>query len=219
MTEAGLLAASIDFPALTKGIYSDLDGFPAFNVGKLFPGNKLKVFNSEGKTVGTGERGELVFYCPFVCNGYLNKPKETAATFQNGWIYTGDIGYYDDNGRIFLVDREKEVIKYFGNHVYPTELENILLTIPGVAQACVVAVEAEDGAENWPRAYVILKKATELSPQEILDTFNDKVASYKKLRGGLYILDSFPVGKTGKITRRMIAELSPRNHATIVQKP
>lgn len=134
--------------------------------------------------------------------GYLGRPDETAAMIdQDGWLRTGDVGYVDGAGWTFVVDRVKELIKYKGFQVAPAELEALLLTHPGIADAAVVG-EYNDDNNEVPHAYVVRQQsAPDLSESEVLMYVAERVAPYKRVRVVTFI-DAVPRAASGKILRR-----------------
>ena len=108
----------------------------------------------------------------YFCFGLL---QENEKTFPNGWIKTGDIGYFDDNGFIVLVDRLKDIFKYFNNHISPSELEDVIRRHPDVDNVAVFGIPDPDGGDTIPRAFVSLKKSTPNSASDILKFANGTV--------------------------------------------
>ena len=144
--------------------------------------------------------------------GYLNNPEATARTIdQNGWLHTGDIGYADEDGHFYIVDRVKELIKYKGFQVAPAELEAILLTHPAVADAAVIPCK-DDEAGEVPKAFVVVKSET--SAAAIMDFVAARVSPHKKIRAVEFI-DQIPKSLSGKILRRVLIE-KERNKATTI---
>jgi acyl-CoA synthetase (AMP-forming)/AMP-acid ligase II len=135
--------------------------------------------------------------------GYLNDPEATAVTLDaDGWIHTGDLGWADEDGYFFVVDRLKELIKYKGYGVAPAELEAVILSHPAVADAAVIRSPDEDAGEV-PKAFVVLKApATE---EELMGYVAERVAPYKKIRRVEFI-DEIPKSATGKLLRRVLVE-------------
>jgi len=169
------------------------------------------VSNTEAKVVdvGTGaelepkQEGEICVRGPQVMKGYLNRPEATAAMIDaEGWLHTGDIGYADEDGCFFIVDRLKELIKYKGMQIAPAELEAVLLSHPSVADAAVVPLAHEE-AGQVPKAFVVLK--SEVAPGQIMEYVAERVAPYKKLRC-LEVIDQIPKSPSGKILRRVLME-------------
>jgi acyl-CoA synthetase (AMP-forming)/AMP-acid ligase II len=135
--------------------------------------------------------------------GYLNRPEATAAMIDpEGWLHTGDVGYADEEGCFFVVDRVKELIKYKGLQIAPAELEAVLLAHPAVADAAVIPLPNEEAGEV-PKAYVVLKG--EATPDEIMGFVAGRVAPYKKIRC-LEVIDQIPKSPSGKILRRVLVE-------------
>lgn len=174
------------------------------SVGTCLPNTECKIVDVDtGETVGVGKRGELWVRGPQVMKGYHKRPEATASTLDaEGWLHTGDIGFVDEDGHFFIVDRVKELIKYKGFQVAPAELEAILLSHPAIADAAVIPSPDEEAGEV-PKAFIVLK--AEASPEEIQQYVAERVAPHKKLRR-LEIVDSIPKTASGKILRRVLKE-------------
>jgi acyl-CoA synthetase (AMP-forming)/AMP-acid ligase II len=156
-----------------------------------------------GTDLDRHERGEVWVRGPQVMKGYLNRPDATAATITpDGWLKTGDIGYYDEDGYFYIVDRLKELIKYKAYQVAPAELEALLLTHPSVADVAVIGVPDEEAGE-LPKAYIVPRG--EVTVEEIMAFVAERVASYKKIRL-LEFTDQIPKSSSGKILRRVLIE-------------
>ncbi|KAK6638700.1 hypothetical protein RUM43_006967 [Polyplax serrata] len=173
--------------------------------GTIAPGMELKVVDIEtGKTQPPYGQGELCFRGPFVMKGYKNNPKATSETFDaEGWFHTGDIGYYDNDGFIYIVSRLKELIKYKGFQVAPAELETILLDHPSVKDAAVIGVPDEEAGE-LPLAFVVKQPGAKISGEEIKQFVASKVSPQKRLNGGVKFIDEIPKNPSGKILRRVL---------------
>ena len=144
---------------------------------------------------------------PQIMKGYLNRPEATAATIDaEGWLHTGDIGYADEDGHFFIVDRAKELIKYKGFQVPPAELEALLLTHPCVSRTAAVIPCPDDEAGEVPKAFVVLKEATRTrrTPEELMDFVAARVAPHKKIRASVEFIDKIPKVPSGKILRRVL---------------
>ncbi|MGW0330386.1 4-coumarate--CoA ligase family protein [Streptomyces sp. NPDC003011] len=181
---------------------------PAGTVGKLIAGTEMRIVSLDdpGKDLGIGEAGEILIRGPQVMKGYLGRPDDTAAMIDpDGWLHTGDVGHADAGGWLFVVDRVKELIKYKGFQVAPAELEALLLTHPGIADAAVIGVCNEDGNEI-PHAYVVRQPAaTGLSEGEVMMYVAERVAPYKRVRHVTFIA-GVPRAASGKILRRRLRE-------------
>nr|XP_015834352.1 PREDICTED: 4-coumarate--CoA ligase 2-like [Tribolium castaneum]XP_015834353.1 PREDICTED: 4-coumarate--CoA ligase 2-like [Tribolium castaneum] len=171
-------------------------------IGLPYPGTEAKVISlSNGEPQGTHKSGELLVRGPQIMMGYLNNEQATAETVdEEGWLHTGDVAYYDEDFYFYIVDRCKELIKVKGNQVSPTELENLLLEMPGVADCAVVGIP-DALAGEVPRAFVVRQPGSSLSEDDILLYINPKVAHYKKIAGGVKFVESIPRNPSGKILR------------------
>jgi len=174
------------------------------SVGTCVPGTECKVVDVDsGEALGPNSNGEIWIKGPQVMKGYLGRPDATAACIDaEGYFHSGDIGYADEDGYFFIVDRLKELIKYKGMQVAPAELEAMLLTHPSVADAAVIPKPDEEAGEI-PKAFVVLRDAVEAS--EIMDYIASKVAPHKKVRA-IEVVDAIPKSPSGKILRRVLVE-------------
>ncbi|GGS64323.1 4-coumarate--CoA ligase family protein [Streptomyces violaceus] len=181
---------------------------PPGTVGKLIAGTEMRIVSLDdpGKDLPAGESGEILIRGPQVMKGYLGRPDATAAMIDtDGWLHTGDVGHVDDEGWLFVVDRVKELIKYKGFQVAPAELEALLLTHPGIADAAVIGTYNDDGNEV-PHAYVVRQPAaTDLSEAEIMMFVAERVAPYKRIRHVTFTV-GVPRAASGKILRRQLRE-------------
>jgi acyl-CoA synthetase (AMP-forming)/AMP-acid ligase II len=175
------------------------------SVGVPAPNTECKIIDLEtGAPLGPGEKGEVCVRGPQVMIGYLNNPEATALTIDaEGWLHTGDIGYVDEDGHFFIVDRAKELIKYKGLQVAPAELEAVLLAHPSVADAAVIPYP-DDEAGEVPKGIIVLKEPIE--PQALLEFVAERVAPHKRIRH-LEFVDKIPKSPSGKILRRVLVEM------------
>ncbi|MEU6775522.1 4-coumarate--CoA ligase family protein [Streptomyces sp. NPDC046759] len=183
---------------------------PAGTVGRLVAGTEMRIVSLDDpdKDLGTGESGEILIRGPQVMKGYLGRPDATAAMIDaDGWVHTGDVGHVDEGGWLFVVDRVKELIKYKGFQVAPAELEALLLTHPGIADAAVIGSRDDDGNEI-PHAFVVRRADTggELTENETMLYVAERVAPYKRVRRVTFI-GTVPRAASGKILRRELREL------------
>ena len=174
------------------------------SVGVPAPNTECKIIDLEtGAPLGPNERGEVCVRGPQIMKGYLNKPEATAQTIDaDKWLHTGDIGYADEDGHFFIVDRAKELIKYKGFQVPPAELEAVLLTHPCVADAAVIPFP-DDEAGEVPKGIIVLKEPSE--PEAILEFVAERVAPHKRIRY-IEFVDQIPKSPSGKILRRLLVE-------------
>lgn len=175
------------------------------SVGVPAPNTECKIIDLEtGQPLGPRKKGEICVRGPQIMKGYLNKPDATAQTIDNeGWLHTGDIGYADEDGHFFIVDRAKELIKYKGFQVPPAELEAVLLTHPCVADAAVIPCP-DDEAGEVPKGIIVLRQPTE--PQALLEFVAERVAPHKRLRYVEFV-DKIPKSPSGKILRRVLVDM------------
>jgi len=181
------------------------------SVGPLVSSTAAKVIDEHGVSLPPQRPGELLIKGPQVMLGYLDDPDSTAASLSpNGWLRTGDMAYYDENGFFYITDRIKELIKVRGYQVPPAELEALLLTHPAVEDAAVIGVKDESSGE-LPRAYVVLKPGHQdsLTEQDITNWIKEQVSYHKWLEGGVVFIDAIPKSASGKILRRVLRESLP----------
>jgi len=179
--------------------------------GVALQNTQFKIIDIEsGKTLDKNENGELLVRGPQVMKGYFENEKATADTLIDGWLHTGDIGHFDEDGHIIIVDRFKELIKVKGLQVAPAELEALLVTHDSVADAAVIGRPDERLGEA-PVAFIVLKpnyKPTEETANELKAFIAERVAPYKTLAGGIEFRSEIPKAASGKILRRVLkAEL------------
>lgn len=142
--------------------------------------------------------------------GYFNNDKATKeAIDQEGFVHTGDSGYYDHNGYFFITDRIKEMIKYNGMQVVPAELESVLLSHPSIADAAVIGLPSELHGQ-LPHAWAVLRQGTVCSEKEVIKWIEERVAPYKRLRGGARFVSAIPKSANGKILRRVIRNMATK---------
>ncbi len=177
---------------------------PHASIGPSLPNTETQIIDVDsGAALGPGERGEVWIRGPQVMLGYLNRPDATAETLdEDGWLHTGDIGYVDENGYCYIVDRLKELIKYKGFQVAPAELEALLLTHPQIKDVAVVRSPDPEAGEV-PKAFVVADG--ELSAEDVMSFVAERVSSHKKIRRVEFV-DEIPKSAAGKILRRVLVE-------------
>lgn len=176
------------------------------SVGKLASHLQAKIVDpSTGEAVGPGQRGELWIRGPVVMKGYVGDDKATAETVDSeGWLKTGDLCYFNEDGFLYIVDRLKELIKYKGYQVPPAELEHILQSHPGIADAAVIPYPDEDVGQ-LPMAFIVRQPGSNLTEQQVMDYVAKQVAPYKKVRRVTFVT-SIPKSPAGKILRRELVQ-------------
>ena len=138
--------------------------------------------------------------------GYFNDPQATENTIKDGWLYTGDIAYYDELGRFYIVDRLKELIKVKAFQVPPAELEDLLRSHPDILDVGVIGIPDERSGEI-PYAFVVKNPESDLTKDMVHTFVNERVVEYKRLSGGIRFVASIPKNPSGKILRRELREI------------
>ena len=172
------------------------------SIGLPFEGVEMKIFDENDNELPDGEVGELVVRAPNVMRGYLNKPDATAEAMRSGWFHTGDLGYRDEDGFFFIVDRKKDMIIKGGFNIYPREIEEVIYQLPEVAECAVVGVFDEAKGETV-RAVVATKPGQSLTSEQVQEHVSAHLAKYKHPQDYLFV-EELPKGPTGKILKREI---------------
>jgi long-chain acyl-CoA synthetase len=170
------------------------------SVGAPIENVEMEIIDADGEKMKPGELGEIAIKGPNVMQGYYNKPEETAQAIRDGWLHSGDIGYRDDRGYFFIVDRIKDMINVAGYKVWPREVEEVLYYHPKVREVAVVGVPDEDTGETV-KAVIVSEEGSDLSEDEIIAYCGEKMAAYKipKL---VKLLESLPKNAAGKILKK-----------------
>jgi len=168
-------------------------GLPVENV-------EVRIVDENGKDVPQGHDGELIVRGPNVMMGYYNQPEETAKTLRDGWLYTGDIAHFDEDGYIFIVERKKDMLIYRGCNIYPREVEEILYKHPAIQDAAVVGVPDATRGE-MPKAFVVLKEGAHATEKELKRFCMEHLARYKVPRIFSFETD-LPRTPTGKVLKK-----------------
>ncbi|KAI9273920.1 hypothetical protein EDC94DRAFT_593191 [Helicostylum pulchrum] len=193
-----------------------IENYVPGSVGRMLEGVMSKVVDEDGKELKNGEAGEICIKSSIVMHKYLDNPLATSEMIDiDGFLHTGDIGYVDDLGNWYVVDRTKELIKFNAYQIAPAELEAILLECPLVADAAVIGIYDEKRETEVPRAYIslnsqnkqVFRKGLETITQEIHDFVNQNVIHYKRLRGGIAFIETIPKSVSGKILRKDLRDL------------
>lgn len=175
---------------------------PGGSVGKLAPGAAVRVLDENGRDCPKGTHGELLLKAPSMVKRYHKDPELTAAAYADGWFKTGDIGYEDEQGYVYITGRIKDLIRRGGANVAPVEIENVLLKHPDVLSAAVVGVPDRIFAEV-PVAYVVKKGDSPLTGEELIAFASQSLAKFK-LPTTVYFEAELPLGKTGKIDKKAL---------------
>ena len=209
---------------LTEGFLTILDKTDAVHkagsVGCPPPFSEVRIVGDDGRDQPPGQTGEIVGRGPFVMQGYWGKPQLTAETLRDGWIYSGDIGYLDDEGYLYLVDRKKDMIDSGGVKVYPRDIEEIAARPPAVAEVAVFGIPHETWGET-PVAAVVLRVPEgtqsagagtlcapgiplrgQVTAEELRDWINERVAARNQRVQQVVIMPAFPRNAAGKTLKR-----------------
>ena len=171
---------------------------------------QVRIFDDRDRPLPPGEVGEIVVRGPHIMKGYWKKPRETAEALRGGWYHTGDLGRMDEQGYIFIVGRQKDMIISGGFNVYPRDIEIALVEHPAVCEAAVVGVPHDMWGET-PQAYVVLQPGVAApSGEELMAFLRGLLAAFKLPRGGFVFVDSLPRNASGKILKRVLREQAQR---------
>jgi acyl-CoA synthetase (AMP-forming)/AMP-acid ligase II len=194
---------------LTEGFVTvlDRDDFPAKpgSVGVPPPLYEMRIVANDGTDLPAGRVGEIVGRGPITMPGYYKRPDLTAEAIRDGWLHSGDLGYVDEDGFLFLVDRKKDLIISGGVNVYPRDIEEIVIQHPAVTDVAVFGAPDDRWGET-PVAAVQLKPGTDVTADQVREWVNGRVdARFQKLNA-VVVLDEFPLSVAGKTLRRVIRD-------------
>ncbi|KAG5669217.1 hypothetical protein PVAND_017109 [Polypedilum vanderplanki] len=190
----------------------DVYGEKFGSTGKVLENTEIKIIDENGNSLDSNQQGEIcIKKCvPFL--GYLDEPEQTKEAYDGEWFKTGDIGYFDDEGFFYIIDRKKEILIYQGFLTTPSELETIINKIDGVMSSCVVGVHQESIASDIIHAFVIVDESKNLTEFQIENFVNSKVIDEKKLRGGVHFIKDFPLTASGKVSRKELKNLAKNSY-------
>ncbi|NJL12965.1 MAG: long-chain fatty acid--CoA ligase [Microscillaceae bacterium] len=201
MTETGGLITST--PATAR--------FKQGSVGLPLPDTEVRIVDLEKGTqeMPLGQAGEVVVKGPQVMAGYYQRPDQTKEVFQEGWLHTGDIGYLDEEGWLFLIDRKKDMILASGYNIYPKEIDEVLYTHPDILEACTVGIPDAYRGETV-KVFIVRKPGSTLQAEEVEAFCREKLAAYKVPRLVEFVAE-LPKSAVGKILRRALRPDAPEN--------
>jgi long-chain acyl-CoA synthetase len=176
------------------------------SIGQPIPEVKVRIVDDQDQDVAAGEVGELLVYGPNVSSGYYKLPEDTARTFRNGWLYTGDMARMDKDGYLYIVERKKDLIIRGGFNIYPRDLEEILYQHPAVKDAVAIGVPDPVMGEEI-KLYVVLKEGAKVSTEEILHYCQGQL-SKNKWPKPIEFLAALPRNPMGKILRKELRKLN-----------
>lgn len=191
----------------TMDTYMPRDAIQWGSCGKPMPGNDIRIVSLEsGEEQPPGQSGEIAVGNLYVFKGYWQRPDATEETLRNGWVYTGDVGHFDDDGYLFFTGRIKEMIKSSGYSVFPEDVEALMLNHPAIAQSAAVGVPDENRGESV-KLFVVLKPdyKGDVREQDIIAWAKENMAAYKYPRY-VEFRDSLPATGAGKVLRRLLKD-------------
>jgi acyl-CoA synthetase (AMP-forming)/AMP-acid ligase II len=162
----------------------------------------VRIIDDTGRDVEAGKIGEIIVQSKKIMTGYWRKPDETEEAIQDGWLYTGDMGYYDERGFIYIVDRKKDMIITGGENVYSREVEEVLYRYPAVKETAVIGVPDPYWVERV-HALVVLKENAQADEDDIIDFCKEQIAHYKAPKTVEFV-ESLPKNPQGKILKKVI---------------
>jgi acyl-CoA synthetase (AMP-forming)/AMP-acid ligase II len=168
--------------------------------GRAAPHSEVRIVDPDDNEVPRGTVGEIVVRGDHIMLGYWNKPEETAAAVRDGWMHTGDGGYMDERGYVYVVDRLKDMIVSGGENVYSAEVENAVAAHPNVAACAVIGVPDQEWGERV-HAVIVCVPGTTVAAEEIREHTKTLIAGYKAPRS-IEVVDTLPVSGAGKILKR-----------------
>lgn len=178
----------------------------AGSVGLPVPDTDCRIVDVVDGTreMGLGESGEILLKGPQLTAGYYKKPEETANAIRDGWFYTGDIGYMDEEGYLFIVDRKKDMIIAGGFNIYPRDIDEVLFEHPKIKEACAVGIPDPYRGETV-KAFVVPREGETLTAEEVMLFCREKLAAYKAPKE-VEFLEDLPKSTVGKVLRRKLRE-------------
>jgi long-chain acyl-CoA synthetase len=216
MTAYGLTEASaiVTLEHITLGTDGKIER--PKSIGQVLPGMDLRIMREDGTPCDPHEVGEICVFGPNVMLGYFRDPDETAKALRDGWLRSGDLGYLDEDGHGYIVDRKKDVIIRGGQNVYPADIEDVIYHVDGVREVAVIG-EAHEMLGQVPVAYVALTSGAQVTAEDLLARCKEELAYYKVPKR-VHILTDLPKGATGKILRRGLrAEPDPTLERTSIE--
>jgi long-chain acyl-CoA synthetase len=176
------------------------------STGVPIPGVEVKIVDSEDRALAAGEQGEIVVRGPNVMVGYYKRPEETAETLRGGWLHTGDVGYLDEDGYLFITDRIKDMIIKGGYNIYPSEIESFIEAHPAVAEVSVIGIEDEKYGEEI-MAFVVKQPDVEVTAEEVIEFAKAQMTPYKA-PAKVSFVDGLPKSLVGKVLKKELRKLA-----------
>jgi len=196
--------ASTDSGQMAISKPNDMDGKPS-SAGRPVWCVDLRIVDDDNRPVPVGEVGEIICQSPLATHGYYKNPHATEASFRNGWFYTGDLGYFDEEGFLFVAGRKKDMVKSGGISIYPLEIESVIYSHPDILEAAVIGVPDPEWGEAV-KAVVVLKPGAKMSDEALISFCKERLAGYKVPKS-VEFCASLPHTEIGKLNKLKLKEM------------
>jgi acyl-CoA synthetase (AMP-forming)/AMP-acid ligase II len=185
-------------------------GYLLGSVGKETLGIHIRIVDEDGRDVPQGETGEIIVQGENVMKGYYKMPEQTQKALRGGWFYTGDVGRFDKDRYLYIVDRKRDMIISGGENVYTLEVENVLMELNGVAEAAVVGIPHEKWGEV-PKAFLVQVPNAGLTEEKVIQFCRENLAGFKCPKGVAF-LDALPRNAAGKVLKTQLRLLATEHN-------
>ncbi|XP_055616338.1 uncharacterized protein LOC129762263 isoform X2 [Toxorhynchites rutilus septentrionalis] len=185
---------------------TDNDCYKDGTTGYINAACQARIIDDSGHPLDIGQEGEIALKMTYNFMGYFGNEDATREILDSeGWLHTGDIGRFDEDGLLYVIDRKKDIIKYNGYQISPSEIESVIQSMPGIINVCVTGVPVP--GSDLPAALVVKSNGTDVDRDGIHQLVENKLGSYKQLRGGVYFTSVLPMTPSGKILRRKCRDI------------
>jgi acyl-CoA synthetase (AMP-forming)/AMP-acid ligase II len=165
----------------------------------------LRIVDENNHPIKIGDVGEIICQSPLATHGYYKNPAATNASFRDGWFYTGDLGYFDEDGFLFVVGRKKDMVKSGGISIYPLEIESVIYSHPAILEAAVIGVPDADWGEAV-KAVVVLRPHSAISADDLMSFCKERLSAYKVPKS-VEFRSSLPHTDIGKVNKVRLREM------------
>ena len=176
------------------------------STGIPIPGVEVKIFDAQDRELPAGEQGEIVVRGPNVMLGYYKNPEETAATLRDGWLHTGDVGYLDQEGYLFITDRYKDMIIKGGYNIYPSEIEGYLEAHPAVGEVAVIGIPDEKYGEEI-MAFIVRNPGQQIDEGGLIEFARSRMTPYKA-PSRVQFVEGLPKSLVGKVLKKELRKFA-----------
>jgi acyl-CoA synthetase (AMP-forming)/AMP-acid ligase II len=191
-------------PVTTLRLDTEEDKLRDRSVGRSLPGLEVRIVGEDGRDVEPGQVGEIIYKSDWMMQGYYKEKERTSEVIRDGWFYSGDLGYFDEDGEVKVAERKKEVISTGGEKIFPVEVEEILERHHKVEHACLIGVP-DDTYGHVPRAVIELKEGESATEEEIIEWCRGRMTGFKRPKSVLFTED-MPVNPVGKVLRGAVKQ-------------